>query len=127
MVAGTLMVTSTLMVTVTLVVRGAMTVSSLAGTGERTASVMLVTRDGGRAFEEPSQRHAHEYPETFHCLGSFIVLRSRTCAGAPVSGSSAALCRAMGQNPNLPTIELAEAALPSSGTPSSCSVVRNNE
>src|SRR3982074_516613 len=88
------MVTGALMVTVTLVVRGAMTVSSLAGTGERTASVMLVTRDGGRACGEPSQRHGHEYPETFHLLGSFIVLRSRTCArGASLRIVGCALSR----------------------------------
>ena len=40
---------------------------------------------------------------------------------------SGAACTSVSQKPNLPSIELAEAALPSRGSPSNCSVVRSSE
>ena len=81
--------------------------------GAEGVSGAPVSRCKGCAAEKSNDRQSYECPETSHCLNaSFAPDGVRRC---------------MSQNPNLPTIELAEAALARSGRPSSCSVVRNSE
>jgi hypothetical protein len=81
--------------------------------GARAMRPMLPTPNGRGAGGQHGRCQSNQYAESSHQSGWLIASE----AVRPISA----------QKPNFPTIELADAALASSGTCSNSSVVRNSE